>query len=303
MKRIGYIICTILSIMLFISVYANATEEDRPLTDLLTESQNAGGLAPELDPNRLPDDFPSVEGKPILVVFQVDSWNDFTQYNLEELYEKSAFIEYTVIGKTITIVSTRDRQPDEKYQIQSVDDIYRGKGLPAFITDILNSSSRQTFFGIERDVQNVICIRGFGLSFVYYITDSGIFVRAYKLFDATKPCAAEFTFRDFQIKFGLYIDFFRSDWYQCDADGNSTASVGGHFFLTYIKYPELIHERYRFSYRSIADRHPYLIPLVCIGAALGIGRAVYCFIRDNKKKNCEATITELQSDNQVGELP
>ena len=153
MKRIGYIICTILSIMLFISVYANATEEDRPLTDLLTESQNAGGLVPELDPKRLPADFPSIEGKPILVAFRVDSWGDFTQYSLEELYEKSRYIEYIVIDKTVTVISAQNNQTGENYQIQSVEDFYYGEGVPAFITDILDGSNRQTFCGIESNIQ------------------------------------------------------------------------------------------------------------------------------------------------------
>ena len=65
-KILCFLIIFIMCVVMCIS--ANATEENRPLTELLIESQNAGGLVPELDPSRLPDDVPSVEGKPVLVM-------------------------------------------------------------------------------------------------------------------------------------------------------------------------------------------------------------------------------------------
>lgn len=293
MKKVSCIVCFILCVLLVIPV--NAAEENKPLTDLLTESQNAGGLVPGIELSRLPDELPSVDGLPILVCIRGMNWNRLATLSFEDAvaqaFEDSG-AQYVVLDPPLRRICSY--AAFEPYQIETI-----GPTAPTYITDIVEGKQKQTFLGAEYTVENVICFDGSGNhhdhTAVFYLTDGGTFVRVYNRTDTT---AVEFTLEDFQEKAHNYYSFITSYEYLYNEDGKERNAAGAGFFLDYTVNPERYHQRYR--HRSITERFPYLIPAVG-GLAVMIIVPVSCLIvfRIRKKKAVAGSKqeNELYEDN------
>ena len=278
MKKLSCIFCFVLCAMLVIPV--NAVEEDCPITDLLTESQNAGGLVSGIELTRLPDALPSVDGLPILVCIRNMNWDRLATLSFEDAvayaFEDSG-AQYVVLQPPLRRICSY--AAFEPYQIETI-----GPTAPTYITDIVEGKQKQMFLGAEHTVENVICfdgLRGHDHTAVFYLTDGGTFVRVYYRTDAT---AVEFALEEFQEKARDYYSFITSDEYLYDENGKERNAAGAGFFLDYTTNPEWYHQRYR--HRSIAERFPYLIPAVCAVAVMVIvpvGYLLVCRIR--KRRN------------------
>ena len=278
MKKGSCIVCFILCVLLVIPV--NAAEENKPLTDLLTESQNAGGLVPGIELSRLPDEFPSVDGLPILVCIRGMNWNRLATLSFEDAvtqaFEDSG-AQYVVLQPPLRRICSY--AAFEPYQIETI-----SSTAPTYITDIVEGKQKQTFLGAEHTVENVICFDGLkhhDHTAVFYLTDGGTFVKVY---NRTDTAAVEFTLEDFQEKAYAYYSFKNSYEYLYNEAGERRGEVGAGFFLDYTMNPERYHQRYR--HRSIAERFPYLIPAVCAVAVMVIvpvGYLLVCRIR--KRRN------------------
>lgn len=280
MKIMCCFVCFILCATLIIPV--NAVDENEPLTDLLINSQNAGGLVPGIDSSRLPEELPSVDGLPILVCIQGMNWKYIATLSFEDAVSKAyedSGAKFVVLGQSLKVISSWPAF--EPYQIQTI-----GPTVPTYISDIVEGERRQTFLGADHTVKNVICFDGLNHhdhTAVFYITDGGTFVRIYARSDAA---AVEFLLDDFQEKVCAYYSFVNSYEYLYNEAGEERGEVGAGFFLDYTMNPERYHQRYR--HRSLGERSPYLIPVICAVAVMTAVPICYLIICRLRKKKREA---------------
>jgi hypothetical protein len=284
--------------VLCLSVPANATEKNPPLTELLTESHNAGGLVSGIEQSRLPDELPSVDGLPILVCIWGMNWDRLATLSFEDAVTQ-AFAhrgaQYVVLEPPLRRICSY--AAFEPYQIETI-----GPKVPTYISDILDGGQRQVFLGTEHTVENVICFDGLihhDDMAVFYLTDGGTFVRIY---DRSDSIAVEFALEDFQEKANAYYSFTNSYEYLYNEAGKRRGEVGAGFFLDYTMNPEKYHERYRHRNVSEPSSNPILV-IVCVIIALAIVVIMLCwFICHRKRKKFDETIAAIQADSNSGEV-
>lgn len=250
-------------IVLFIGMFiaANAIEENRPLTDLLTESPNAGGLVPEVDSSLIPDSLSSIDGKPVLVMLPVLKWKYVAELPIEEAIQKT----YDDVGALYIVIEENSRTiiDASTTMYKSPNNLGNSWSNLDYVLSDIRGGVNQLFLGTEYTIENVICI---GDMFdyevdriVYYFTDGGVFVRFY---EHDSP-AVEFSLQDFQENAQKFYSFLTSYEFTYDENGTQRSFVGGFSFISYTEYPEWYHERVR--HQSLTERYPliYLILVVC----------------------------------------
>lgn len=262
MKRI--VLCVVM--LLAVSVLCPARAEDGgALLELLADNQNAGGLVPALDPAKLPEELPSVAGKPILVSIHGRCWpyaakTDLSQVVAEAM--KNGRLNYVLLEDDPVYLWETDAgvyYPGHYFQA------VHGGQVQTYLQDIMDGTVRQSFLGREYEIQNILCIDGttnHDGAVVYYITDGGTFVRYYQ--DQVSS-AVELTMEDFCAK--------ATDYYDTKMAYVTSVEVGdGNIsFGSYLEDPVAFREKY-------APKQTAHWWLIAGGAAVVLTAAVVVFM-------------------------
>ena len=285
MKRATFFLIAIVFFlqMTGVGVCAETTSlqpKEQSLTQLLTKSQDAGGLVPAIDPERLPEELPSVEGLPILVQFPYGCWNlavedDF--YKAVQSFSQKAVIEYIVLSEAPVLLC--DNRDVETYRLSTM------ASVPGYIRGFARLSTKQHFLGELRTIQNAIVLRDGPYSstaLVYLITDRGIFVRFYD----SDTEALEYTLEDFRTNAKDYCDFldYYADYLRAYQKEYGNIIGGPPSYYYFIRDPEAAYERYNYHTVPWTEQYPWAIPGICCVALVTLTPLVFLVIHTIRKK-------------------
>lgn len=214
-----------------------AEDDDEPATllELLIEKPYADGLITAVDLELLPEDY-SIEGKPVLTVFNTISWRYAAYPQLEEgiaLACEKAALRYVVWDDTLMLI--RKSSVQKQYIVCTYDTVF--DTVHTYVKDIASGSVEQYFLGNKHTIENIICFDGANnhqAIIVYYITDGGTFVRYYE--DMTAD-AIEYTFEEFQPYAAAYYALITSYEYNYNEKGQALYG-GGVSFSEFMANPE-----------------------------------------------------------------
>lgn len=293
------ILACLMSLFLFAHVtvlgaYAETTDiqpTERSLTQLLTGSQDAGGLVPAIDPERLPEELPSVEGLPVLVQFTFDCWEFASIDQLDEAVQKYAntsYINYVVLDEEP--VDLLDHRDGSTYLISSFDPI------PNYLLDIADQSATQSFCGEIYTIENMFSLQVRKNDFhrseigaiVYYFTNGGVFVRYHDIVNGENR---EYTLQDFQKKARSYCEFldhYQKHIYAYEQDHGPTVGNCAPDFLTFMQDPEAAYERYNYHTIPWTEKFPWAVPGICCVAVVILAPVTFLVVHNIRKKREQA---------------
>lgn len=256
--------------------------EKQTLLELLTQSQDVGGLVPAVDPTRLPEEMPSVEGKPVLPVFRNAGWEYAAMDDLEDSIRQAVEdvgVDYIVLDESPVILY--DNHNGKPYSAFAMDLV------PTYITDIMNGSTEQSFLGTVHTVESVLYFSNDTINMdaiVYYMTSGGTFVRVY---DNWQSSPLEYTLEEFLPKAKAFCSFI--EYYQMNRNMEGDNSVGGYpRFVYFIEDPERAYENSRYRYRPWTERYPWALPGISCVALVTVAPLVFLAIHKFRKKREKA---------------
>ena len=271
-------ICTALIILLCLnslSVSIFAAEKASPSSDS-TSFQNIDGLIPAIDPERLPEELPSVEGMQVLPVFHVVGWEYAAMENFGDTILRAVEdvgVDYVILDETPFVLY--DNHDSHRYSLSVFDSI------PTYVSDIMNSGSEIRFLDTVNSVESIICFdgsRSYRETIVYFITDNGVYVRVYN------NAILEYALEDFQTNSKLYYDFLNHyhEYDELMTKEHGRTLGGPPRFDYFMNDPEAVYAEY--TILPWTERYPWALPSICCVAVMILVPAALLIVHNVRKK-------------------